>query len=326
MKDRITAIIMIILACVSLFFAGCKAQDKVKPAVGLQVVTTLFPLYDFARTIGGDKAQVTMLLPPGVEPHTFEPRPEDMIRINRAGLFIYTSKYMEPWAEKVVSGIDSRSLLIVNAGERVHYVPGVNHNHEHGYEQGISAASGHKRDQKGMDPHIWLDFANAAIMVDTILDGFIAADPGNSAFYRHNAEALKKRLATLDLRYRKVLSSCSTRKILHGGHYTFGYLANRYGLEYHALSGISSDSEPSAERMAALVRQIRSSGAQYLFAEELLSPRLTETLAQEAGVGVLMLNGAHNLSRDDQSRNVTFFDLMERNLEQLQKGLQCQVK
>ncbi len=97
-------------------------------------------------------------------------------------------------------------------------------------------------------------------------------------------------------------------------------------MEYHALSGISSDSEPSAERMAALVREIRSSGARYLFAEELLSPRLTETLAQEAGVGVLMLHGAHNLSRDDMSRNVTFFDLMERNLEQLQKGLECRAK
>jgi len=326
MKFGISSTIMIILVCVSLFFAGCKDQDKGKPVAGLQVVTTLFPLYDFARTIAGDKAQVTMLLPPGVEPHTFEPRPEDMIRISRAGLFIYTSKYMEPWAEKIVSGIDSRSLHVVNAGERVNYLIGGNHDHDHGHEQNVRAAGDHTNDRKQMDPHIWLDFANAALMVDTILDGFIAADPGNGAVYRHNAEDLKKRLTVLDERYRKVLSTCSTRKILHGGHYTFGYLANRYGLEYHALSGISSDSEPSAERMAALVREIRSSGARYLFAEELLSPRLTETLAQEAGVGVLMLHGAHNLSRDDQAKNVTFFDLMERNLEQLRKGLQCQVK
>ena len=97
-------------------------------------------------------------------------------------------------------------------------------------------------------------------------------------------------------------------------------------MEYHALSGVSSDSEPSAARMAAIVGEIRSSGTKYLFAEELLSPRLTETLAQEAGVGVLMLHGAHNLSRDDLSQNVTFFNLMERNLEQLRKGLQCREK
>jgi zinc transport system substrate-binding protein len=306
--------------CAALLFAGCK-KAEVKPATGLQVVTTLFPLYDFARTIAGDKAVVTMLLPPGVEPHTFEPKPEDMIRISRAGLFIYTSRYMEPWAEKIISGIDNRALRVVNAGERVRYRTGARED-THGHEGGDR----HDHDQTSMDPHIWLDFANAAHMVDTILDGFVAADPGNVGVYRRNAEALKTRLSALDQRYKLALSSCSTRKLLHGGHYTFGYLAGRYGLEYRALSGISSDSEPSAERMVALVREIRSSGAGHLFAEELLSPRLTETLAKEASVGVLMLHGAHNLSRDDLARGVTFFDLMDRNLEQLQKGLKCRAK
>ena len=322
MKNKIVVVIMLTVCCAALLLAGCKKAEE-KPAVGLQVVTTLFPLYDFARTIAGDKAQVTMLLPPGVEPHTFEPRPEDMIRISRAGLFIYTSKYMEPWAEKIITGIDNKKLRVVNAGERVTYQPAMAE-HEHGHKES-GKHDGH-HDQKIMDPHIWLDFANAALMVDTILDGFVAADPANAAVYRQNAEPLKKRLAALDLRYRDILSSCSTKKILHGGHYAFGYLARRYNLEYHALSGISSDAEPSAERMVALVREIRSSGAKYLFAEELLSPRLTESLAQEAGAGVLMLYAAPNLSREDTSRNVTFFDLMERNLEQLQKGLQCRGK
>ena len=320
MNVRIGAFFILLLCSAALFAAGCK-KGEVKPAVGLQVVTTLFPLYDFARTIAGDKAQVTMLLPPGVEPHTFEPKPEDMIRISRSGLFVYTNRYMEPWAEKIITGIDSKSLQVVNAGNQVKYRAGAGkEDHNHGVTEGRGDEA------KGMDPHVWLDFTNAALMVDTILDGFIAADPGNGVLYRQNAEALKTRLTTLDQRYQKSLGTCSTRKLLHGGHYTFGYLANRYNLEYHALSGISSDSEPSAERMVALVREIRATGTTFLFAEELLSPRLTETLAQEAGVGVLMLHGAHNLSKDDMTSKVTFFDLMERNLEKLQKGLQCQGK
>lgn len=320
MRIRSSALVLLFFCCSSLMIVSCKKGED-KPVAGLQVVTTLFPLYDFARTIAGDKAQVTMLLPPGVEPHTFEPKPEDMIRISRAGLFIYTSKYMEPWAEKIITGIDNKTLRVINAGERVKYRAGAGKDeHNHGADEGRGDEA------KGMDPHVWLDFTNAALMVDTILEGFVAADPGNAGEYRKNAEALKIRLSGLDLRYNKSLSSCATRKLLHGGHYTFGYLANRYNLEYHALSGISSDSEPSAERMVALVREIRSSGTTFLFAEELLSPRLTETLAQEAGVGVLMLHGAHNLSKDDMSRKVTFFDLMERNLEKLQKGLQCQEK
>lgn len=310
---------MVLVCCAAIFVSGCTKGEE-KPAQGLQVVATLFPLYDFARSIAGDKAQVTMLLPPGVEPHTFEPKPEDMIRISRAGLFVYTNKYMEPWAEKIITGIDNKKLRVVNAGERVAYLGGASED-EHGHHSGKGVHA-----PTGTDPHIWLDFANAELMVDSILAGFVAADPGNDAVYRQNARALKARLAELDDRYRKSLSTCATRKLLHGGHYTFGYLARRYSLEYHALSGISSDSEPSAERMALLVREIRSSGSRFLFAEELLSPRLTETLAQEAGVGVVMLHGAHNLSRDDLNRKATFFDLMERNLEQLQKGLQCRAK
>jgi len=304
-----------------LSLVGCK-KAEVAPAAGLQVVTTLFPLYDFARTIGGDKAQVTMLLPPGVEPHTFEPKPEEMIRIGRAGLFIYTSKYMEPWAEKIISGIESKTLRVVNAGEKASYRAV---SAKDGHEE-VKGGAEHNHDRKGMDPHIWLDFTNAALMVDAILDGFVAAVPSNSALYRQNAETLKARLAALDQRYQDRLKNCATRKLLHGGHYTFGYLAGRYNLDYQALSGISSDSEPSAERMITLVRDIKSSGTRYLFAEELLSPRLTETLAKEAGVGVLMLHGAHNVSRDDLSRNVSFFELMEGNLEQLQKGLSCRQK
>lgn len=299
--------------------SGCEKPGQ-KPVVGLQVVTTLFPLYDFARTIAGDKASVSMLLPPGVEPHTFEPKPEDMIRISRSGLFIYTSPQMEPWAETVIKGIDSRQLKVVNAGQRVQYrsVVTVDEHHQPDSEGG--------HDHKGLDPHVWLDFANAAIIVDAIVDGFNAADPSNVDYYRKNADALKNRLMNLDQRFRDGLKSCRSRKLLHGGHYTFGYLARRYDLDYQALSGVSSDSEPSAARMVKLVNEIRSSGSSFLFAEELLSPRLTETLAKEASVGVLMLHGAHNLSRDEMGRGATFFDLMERNLLNLQKGLGCPTK
>ncbi len=320
MRINNTFYIMLKICICIMIFSGCQKAEQ-KSAAGLQVVTTLFPLYDFARTIAGDKAQVSMLLPPGVEPHTFEPKPEDMIRVGRAGLFIYTSPYMEPWAEKVIKGVQNKQLKVVNAGQKVKYrkVTAADDDHRK------TEASG-DHDHKDLDPHVWLDFANAAVMVDSILDGFVAADAVNAEQYKRNAEALKARLAKLDVLYRDELKTCATRKLLHGGHYTFGYLANRYNLDYHALSGVSSDSEPSASRMVNLIGEIRASGVQHLFAEELLSPRLTETLAKEAGVEVLMLHGAHNLSRDDLARGVSFFDLMDRNLERLQKGLRCVTK
>src|SRR5512133_230513 len=301
--------------------AGCTRKEQ-KPSVKLQVVTTLFPLFDVARIIAGDRAEVTMLLPPGMEPHTFEPKPNDIIRISKAGLFIYTNPYMEPWAEKIITGID-RQLRVVNAGQGATYQK-VSAEDGHDHEpHGNSAADGHGA---GMDPHIWLDFANAGLMVNNILAGFVAADPVNAVLYRNNAARLTADLAALDQRYRAGLSDCATRTFLHGGHYTFGYLARRYGLEYRSLSGVSSESEPSAASMAAMVRQIRTSGVHYLFAEELLSPRLSDTLAAEAGVAVLMLHGAHNVGREDFLRGAGFIGWMEQKWKNLQEGFACRQK
>lgn len=309
--------LMVLIAIAALIASGCTRQEQ-KPSGRLQVVTTLFPLYDFARIIAGERAEVSMLLPPGMEPHSFEPKPNDIIRISKAGLFIYTSRYMEPWAATILKGIDSKNLKVVDAGRGVNYV-------DASAEAGHEGHAAHAADDHAaaMDPHIWLDFENAALMVDSILGGFTAADPAGEAGYRTRAAELKIGLAELDQRFRNGLASCGSREFLHGGHFTFGYLARRYGLHYRSLSGIASESEPSAAKMAAMVRQIRSSGVSYLFAEELLSPRLTETLASEAGVVVLKLHGAHNLAKDDFQSGIGFIGLMEQNLVNLRKGLAC---
>ena len=322
MKRTLVPILLALAAMAAVVLAGCSREEH-ETSGKLQVVTTLFPLFDFARTIAGDRAEVTMLLPPGMEPHSFEPKPNDIIRIGRAGLFIYTNRYMEPWAETILKGIDRRRLRVVDAGQGVNYAPATAAD---GHDDADHGSHGAGAQAVAMDPHIWLDFDNAALMVDSILAGFAAADPANEGYYRAQAVELKGRLAALDQRYRAGLSACVTRVFLHGGHFTFGYLARRYGLEYRSLSGVSSESEPSAARMADMVRQIRSSGVRYLFAEELLSPRLTETLANEAGVAVLKLHGAHNLGKDDVQRGASFIGLMEQNLANLQKGLACRSK
>ena len=316
---RVFWLVFFVIITLAIMFAGC-AQHEQKQSTKLQVITSLFPLYDFARTIAGDKGEVSLLLPPGMEPHSYEPKPDDIMRIRKAGLFIYTNRYMEPWAETLLKGIDRRKAQVVDAGHGVTYLKaGMDAGHDH---------VGHSAEEhgSGMDPHIWLDFGNDRIIVANILAGFLLADPANAAYYRANAAGLDAKLEALDQRYQRGLASCSTKVFLHGGHFAFGYMAHRYGLEYHSLSGVSSESEPSASRMTAMVRQIKQSGVRYLFAEELLSPRLTETLAEETGVGVLKIHGAHNLGRDDFKRGVTFIELMEKNLNNLQKGLGCRMK
>lgn len=312
-------IMYVFLLCAALLLtASCqKKEEKQLETKKLTVVTTLFPLYDFAKNIGGQHAEVFLLLPPGVESHGFEPTPEDIIRINKANIFVYTGKYMEPWAEKILKGIDNKALVIVDSSKGVKLIKGADdHSHSHGHKH----AHAHE-----MDPHIWLDFENAQKMVDNILKGFIAADPANESVYRKNAENYKSILIDLDSRFREGLALCKTRYFIHGGHYAFGYMAKRYGLNYiSAYHGFSPDAEPTARRIRELIRNMRKHNIRHVFYEELISPRVAEVIAKETGAELLKLHGAHNITKKDWDKGVTFAEIMQQNLVNLKIGLQCQ--
>lgn len=313
-------LVMSLLVCCLILIACSKDQQpasnqKSENSGKLSVVTTLFPIYDFARSIGGTKADVSLLLPPGVEAHAFEPRPSDAVKTARAGLFIYTNRFMEPWAEKFVAGLGTEQLRVVDASTGVTLLPaGERHNH---------ADHDHDHHHAAMDPHIWLDPNNAIIMVETIRQAMAAQDPANSAFYNDHAVHLKQQLVKLDADYRNTLSSCTAKTLLHGGHYAFGYLAKRYGLKYTSAMPVNADAEPTAEQMASLVKQIRKSGTQYIFSEEMISPRLTEAVAREAKVQVLTLHNLHNIGKQDLQAGSNYVSLMRKNLESLRIGLGC---
>lgn len=292
----------------------------------LSVLTTLFPLYDFARVICGDKANVQLLLPPGVEAHSFEPKPADLIAISKADVFVYTNPVMEPWATKLLKGIAPPTLRVVDAsvgttmlkvGEGAHEDSAEHEEKEkgHGHEEHEHAG--------GIDPHLWLDFKNAGIMVDNLAAAIIEKDPANAPYYRANATAYKAELNKLDADFSAGLARCGTRTFLHGGHYAFGYLAARYGLTYRSAQAVNPDAEPTPATIVQLLKMVKSTGLKYVYAEELVSPRISEMISREAGVKILMLHGAHNISKDDLAKGVTFISLMRKNLEQLRIGLQC---
>jgi len=292
---------------------GCKPQER--PDGKLQVVTTLFPLYDFAKRIGGDQAKVTLLLPPGVEPHSFEPRPEDIVRVNHADVFVYTNPYMEPWAANILSGVDKGKVAIVEGGKGIPLLPAPKGDEdEHSGE--------HEHHHGGMDPHIWLDFQNARTIAGNILAAYVARDPAHKDYYRQNAAGLDRDLAALDQKYKETLARCPKKVFLHGGHYAFGYLARRYGLTYLSATAVNADAEPTPAKLAQLVKLMRSEKLHYVYTEELLSPKIAETIARETGAQVLTLRAAHNLTRDEFQRGVTFLSLMEDNLRNLKQGLQ----
>lgn len=311
------SLVLFLLLALALL-AGCQKREA--PEGGkVQVVTTLFPLYDFARIVGGDKVEVRLLLPPGVEPHSFEPKPEDLVRVSKADLFIYTNRYMEPWAANLLQGVAGAKVLVVDAGAGARYMAA---GEEEG-EQGHDAEEKGHRHGAGLDPHIWLDLDNARTMVDNIAAPLGQKDPANRPYYLANAAACKARLAELDERFRRGLADCRSREFLHGGHYAFGYLAKRYGLHYRSAYAMSANAEPTPQKLVGLIVQMRESGLHHIFYEELLTPRVAETIARETGATLLKLHGLHNISREELERGATFVSLMDQNLANLRTGLQC---
>lgn len=311
-----------------------KKEQKVAEVQKIKVITTLFPIYDFAKHISQDKADVVFLLPPGVEPHSFEPKPEDIVRINKADLFVYTGKFMEPWAEDVLKGLDNKNLIVVDSSrgiplmeEKGEHGPKHDETHKHQKSHGHKEGNKHQH-QEGhphrVDPHFWLDLRHAQKMVDHILEGFVKKDPNHKDFYASQAEQYKSKLNELDLKFKEVLSRCKKKVFVHAGHFAFGYLAKRYGLEYVAAYGFSPDAEPSPQKMVELTRTLKRYGLRHIYHEELITPRVAEALARETGASLLMLHGAHNLTKDEFEKGITFISLMEQNLKNLEVGLQCQ--
>jgi zinc transport system substrate-binding protein len=294
----------------------------------ITIVSTLFPTYDFAKNIGGDKVSVMLLLPPGVEAHVFDPTPLDIVKINAADIFVYTGEFMEPWAHDIIKGLNGR-VKVVDASAGIELMTKEEkheHEHEHGQEKtGHHKSGNHDHHHHGkVDPHIWLDFGNAKIMAQNIATALQEIDPQNAEYYQNNLNEYQSKLTTLDTVYRATLSTYKSKTIFYGGHFAFGYLARRYGLSHVAAMGFSPDAEPTAERMVALVEKIEKYNITYIFYEKLIEPRIAEILAEETGTEMLPLHPAHNLARGEYERGVSFIWLMIENLANLARGLAAQ--
>jgi zinc transport system substrate-binding protein len=297
---------VLFLLCLIFFLPlmSCRGGHVQKPGAGkIRVIASLFPLYDFAREISGERADVIMMLPPGVEPHSFEPKPGDILDLQTADIFIYMGRAMEPWAEGLLKGVRNEKLLVVDASK--------------GILQDMHAPG-------DTDPHLWLDFAYARKMVDSILDALLIKDGRNRDFYVENARLYGEKLDELDRRYKAVLGHCKSHVFIHGGHSAFNYLARRYGLTYFsAYKGFSPDTEPTPRDLAELTKTLRDQGLHYVFYEELISPRVSETISRETGASLLKLDGAHNITREEKERGITFLTIMNENLRNLAIGLEC---
>ena len=282
----------------------------------LRVVTTLFPLQEFALAVGGERAQVDLLLPPGAEPHAWEPKPSDLARIQKADVFIYIGRALEPWAEDLLKAGRGSTLKIVEAVKGLQLLEGKD-------PHGESSPVQKRAREEHIDPHVWLDFSLDGRIVEAIAAAFTEKDPANASRFRERATEYRSRLEALDEKYQASLARCRHRRIILGGHSAFAYLSKRYGLQQMALYGGNPNAEPTPRKLTEVINAARNAGVKFIFFEELVNPKMALVLAREAGIQNLVLYSGANLTRDQIKKKVTFLELMEKNLENLRKGLEC---
>ena len=312
--NRLSALVCACTLSLSLL-TGCGTQpaDTAAGDGRLRVLTSFYPMYDFACKIGGDCIDVTNMVPSGTEPHDWEPSTNDLKNLEKADAFIYNGADMEPWADDLLVS-RSDTLRVVEASENVE-LRTTDGEHEHAHEH--EDADHHHGD---FDPHVWLDPENAKIEMEAIRDALCAADPENSTVFQSNYEKYAAELDALDAEFREKLAPLPNRTIVVA-HEAFGYLCDAYGLTQVGIEGLSPDSEPDPGRMAEVIDFVREHSISTIFFEELVSPKVAEAIASETGAQAKMLSPLEGLSDEQAAAGADYFSVMHDNLAALMEAL-----
>ena len=331
------------LAVMFLFclLSGCgRAESGEEPGDGeggrkLKVAATLFPYYDFVRQVAGDQVELSLVIPAGMDSHSFEPTPRDIRTMQEADVIIANGGAMEHWVDQVVDSFDREDQTVVIMLDHVdaveeEIVEGMEHSdeghgHVHVHEDGEE--DGHLEEDESQyeieyDEHIWTSPVNAMRMVDVIAETLTERDPDHGAMYQAGAAAYLEELERLDKEFREVRDSAVHDMIVMGDKFPLRYFADTYGLRYRAaFSGCSSDTEPSARTIAYLIDKVKEEGLPVIYYLELSSHRVAEIIGEETGAVPLLFHSCHNVTRRQFEEGVTYLELMEQNVKNLREGL-----
>ena len=298
-------LLALILCVPALFFLHAR------PAPNIKIMTSIFPFYEFAREISGDRGDVELLVPPGAEIHSWKPKPSDILKLAEADLFIGVGPSLEPWLDDILQSANNPGLRRIDAVQLLGLAQEEHETHSESHQH------------EGVDPHVWLDFRHDQKIVSKIGEILSLMDADSSDYYMKRTQDCLQKLAELDRKYIRELNTCGTKTFILGGHSAFGYLARKYGLNQIAVYGLNPDSQPSPRKLAEVIRTAREQRVHAIFYEIALSDDIATMVAEEVGVQVLPLNPGASISRKDLQSGVSFFDIMERNLENLKIGMSC---
>lgn len=304
-------ILGVAIATITITGVGCTNTAK-KQGDKLNVVTSINPIKELAKEIGGDKINLINIVPSGVEAHDFEPKPKDMEAIAKGDVFIYNGLDMESWVDGAIKNANNDKLNVIKASNEANIIE-VKHDekdHDEDKDKDKHEEKDHKHGK--YDPHIWLSLKEAKVMAKNIVEGFKTKDKTNEEYYNNNYNKLIEKLDSIQKEYEDKFKEVKNKKFVTG-HEAFAYLCRDFNLEQNSIEGVFAEGEGTTTRLKDLVKYCRDNNVKTIFAEEEASPKTSETLAKEVGAKVEKINTLES--------NGDYLNGMRENLEKIFNSL-----
>ncbi len=307
----------------------------------IKVVTSMYPMYDFAKKVAGDKADVENIIPAGTEAHGWEPSASDIAKLEGADVFIYNGAGMEMWVDDVLKSLSNKKLVAVETSKGIELLENHEDDHDHdhdGKKEDDHKDDAHKTEDKDhddkdkdhdheehhhhhgkYDPHVWLSIKNAKKQMESIKDALVKADEKNKAYYEENYEKYAKEFDALEEKYAQTLKPYAGKNIVVA-HEAFGYLGKDYGISQLGIEGVFEDSEPDPAKMKEVIEFVKENKVKVIFFETLTSDKVSKTIASETGATTDVLNPVEGLTKEEMDSGKDYLSIMEENLKALEKS------
>ena len=319
MLKKISCVLLCCLLALGIVFSGGCGEPLPAESQSVdekpQIVATVFAAYDFARRICGDAADVSLLLPPGAESHSYEPPARDIIKISGCDLLICVGGESEAWVDSVLDSLDGQITVL----RMMDCVQTVVEETVEGMENGEE----HEPEEAEYDEHVWTSPKNAILIAQAIQEALSAADPDNSALYFSNRLYFVEELDALDRDFAEFFAGVDKKLMIFGDRFPLRYFVEEYGIEYYAaFPGCSAQSEPSAATMAFLIDKVKSEGVKAVFYIEFSRHLIADSISEATGVRTALFHTCHNVTQDEMSAGVSYISLMRGNLATLREVMQ----
>jgi len=327
MKKNLTTYLLLVFLIFTL--VGCSNAKNNETSENLKtkynIVTTIFPCYDFAKSVVGDQMSVRMLIKPGAEVHSFDPSPTDIISLQEADVIIYIGGESESWMESILNSVDLSKKTVIKLMD---VVPSLNEEKIEGMENDEEnhGEESHEQEEHGehgseYDEHIWTSPSNAKRMVEAIKKGLSQLDQEHAGIYETNAASYMEEIQSVDDKFKEVIKQTNSPIMVFGDRFPFLYFAKQYGIEYRAaFAGCSTEMEASAGTLAYLINYVKEHSIHSIFTVEFSNQNIARAISEQTGAEILQFHSCHNVTKDEWEKGETYVSLMNQNVETLKKA------